>query len=75
MTDEAIGIRTMISRLEHIMECEYCDVPFDPIRHRWLCPRCKQKNSCCNGAPLDGGNAGRYAATDQPLFTLREGQG
>lgn len=34
------------------MDCVNCGQPFDPIRHRWLCPHCKHKNSCCEGAPL-----------------------
>lgn len=34
------------------MFCVNCDREFDPIRHRWLCPFCKVKNSCCEGAPL-----------------------
>lgn len=32
--------------------CVNCGVPFDVIRHRWLCPECKTKNSCCEGEPL-----------------------
>lgn len=37
-----------------MIECIACGEPFDPIKHRWLCPnpKCKQKNSCCEGAPL-----------------------
>lgn len=27
--------------------CQHCEVPFDPIAHRWLCPHCKTKNTCC----------------------------
>lgn len=38
--------------LEHRMECVQCGHVFDPIKHRWLCPECKHKNSCCEGAPL-----------------------
>lgn len=34
------------------MECVNCFREFDPIKHRWLCPHCKHKNSCCEGAPL-----------------------
>lgn len=34
------------------MPCEQCGRPFDPIRFRWLCPWCRFKNSCCQGAPL-----------------------
>jgi len=33
------------------MNCEYCGVPFDPVKTRWLCPWCKRKNHCCEGAP------------------------
>lgn len=39
--------------LEHRMECVNCGFEFDPIKFRWLCPSCKFKNSCCEGAPLD----------------------
>lgn len=34
------------------MECVSCGVEFDPIKYRWLCPECKHKNTCCEGAPL-----------------------
>lgn len=34
------------------MECANCGQEFDPIRYRWLCPHCKTKNTCCEGAPL-----------------------
>lgn len=34
------------------MECVACEREFDPIKHRWLCPHCHTKNSCCEGAPL-----------------------
>lgn len=29
------------------MPCQHCGEEFDPIRHRWLCPHCKTKNTCC----------------------------
>lgn len=38
--------------LMHRMECVQCGEWFDPIKYRWLCPECKHKNSCCEGAPL-----------------------
>lgn len=28
-------------------QCYNCEMPFDVIRHRYLCPNCKTKNSCC----------------------------
>lgn len=28
-------------------QCVNCELPFDTIRHRYLCPHCKTKNSCC----------------------------
>lgn len=34
------------------MECEVCGHLFDPISTRWLCPACKTKHNCCEGAPL-----------------------
>jgi hypothetical protein len=34
------------------MPCQNCGVPFDPNAHRWLCPHCRTKNTCCEGAPL-----------------------
>jgi hypothetical protein len=37
-----------VINLEHDWyRCQYCDEPFDPIPHRWLCPYCKGKNTCC----------------------------
>lgn len=27
--------------------CQHCEKPFDPISHRWLCPHCRAKNTCC----------------------------
>jgi rubredoxin len=47
--------------LEHKMECVNCGFEFDPIKYRWLCPHCKFKNSCCEGAPL---HAGEEQCTD-----------
>jgi hypothetical protein len=35
-----------------VIECEACDRPFDPVAHRYLCPWCKTKTTCCDGAPL-----------------------
>jgi len=34
--------------------CDACGEVFDPIACRWLCPNpgCRQKASCCEGAPL-----------------------
>jgi DNA-directed RNA polymerase subunit RPC12/RpoP len=37
--------------LEIAYLCIACEKPFDPTSHRWLCPHCKWKNSCCEGAP------------------------
>lgn len=34
------------------MPCQNCGIPFDPNAHRWLCPRCRVKNTCCEGEPL-----------------------
>lgn len=28
-------------------QCYNCQMPFDTIKHRYLCPHCKTKNSCC----------------------------
>ena len=39
------------SRLLHMIECDYCGTPYDGTRYRWLCPVCKMKSSCCEGAP------------------------
>jgi hypothetical protein len=33
------------------MTCEQCGQDFDPIATRWLCPHCKFKANCCDGAP------------------------
>lgn len=33
-------------------DCDNCSFPYDPTRHRWLCPSCGFKASCCEGAPL-----------------------
>jgi predicted Zn-ribbon and HTH transcriptional regulator len=33
------------------MDCCACGFAFDPIRYRWVCPKCKTKNTCCEGAP------------------------
>lgn len=41
------------------MDCDYCGSWFDPVETRWLCPHCKHKASCCDGAPL-------LAALDAP---------
>jgi hypothetical protein len=35
-----------------MIECDGCGFPYDGTRHRWLCPRCKLKSSCCEGAPI-----------------------
>jgi Zn finger protein HypA/HybF involved in hydrogenase expression len=35
-----------------MIECGNCGEPFEPVRTRWLCPRCKYKESCCEGEPL-----------------------
>lgn len=32
--------------------CNVCGYDFDPIATRWMCPHCKAKWSCCEGAPL-----------------------
>jgi hypothetical protein len=34
------------------MTCDYCDHEFEPTQTRWLCPACKAKHPCCDGAPL-----------------------
>jgi hypothetical protein len=34
------------------LSCAQCGYEFDPIRYRWLCPQCKLKTPCCDGAPL-----------------------
>jgi hypothetical protein len=34
-----------------MIECDYCGTPYDGTRYRWLCPVCKMKSSCCEGAP------------------------
>lgn len=34
-----------------MIECWKCERMFDPERFRWLCPFCKAKNACCDGAP------------------------
>lgn len=31
----------------YYMPCQHCGRDFDPIKHRWLCPWCKTKNTCC----------------------------
>lgn len=43
-----------------MIECDGCGFPYDGTRHRWLCPRCKLKSSCCEGAPCypEGANKG-----------------
>lgn len=33
------------------MECENCGEDFNPESSRWLCPVCKTKHHCCDGAP------------------------
>jgi len=32
--------------------CYTCRTPYDPVRHRWLCPTCHVKDNCCDGHPL-----------------------
>lgn len=34
------------------MICDNCEVAYDEIRHRWLCPTCGWKANCCEGEPL-----------------------
>ena len=34
-----------------MVECENCGFPYDGTAYRWLCPRCKFKGNCCEGAP------------------------
>lgn len=36
------------------MPCQHCEREFDPIRHRWLCPWCKTKNTCCEQGRTNG---------------------
>jgi len=38
--------------LDNALTCANCGYDFDPISSRWLCPRCKWKTPCCDGAPL-----------------------
>jgi len=32
-------------------ENEDCGRWFDPVATRWLCPWCRHKHGCCEGAP------------------------
>jgi len=32
--------------------CLNCDEVFDPATTNWMCPRCRHKWSCCEGAAL-----------------------
>lgn len=34
------------------MLCDVCGYDYDPIGSRWMCPHCKTKHPCCDGAPL-----------------------
>lgn len=38
------------------LTCFNCGHEFDPIRTRWLCPRCGYHTPCCDGAPLPVAN-------------------
>jgi hypothetical protein len=35
-----------------VITCDSCGHPYDGTACRWLCPVCKHKASCCEGAPL-----------------------
>ena len=35
------------------MPCDFCNVPYDPVATRWLCPNCHMKTNCCDGAPCE----------------------
>lgn len=35
-----------------MIECSHCGYVFDPVRSRWLCPQCHNKETCCEGEPL-----------------------
>jgi rubredoxin len=48
------------------MECVACGHVFDPIKYRWLCPECRTKNSCCEGAPLPADKLGSEPIPSQP---------
>jgi rubredoxin len=41
-------------------ECVGCGYGFDPVKYRWLCPKCHTKNSCCEGVPLPEESAFSY---------------
>lgn len=45
-------LRTLLAPAPAGLPCESCGREFDPIATRWLCPWCKHKANCCNGAPL-----------------------
>ncbi len=31
--------------------CGNCGYPYDPTATRWMCPECRWKDTCCEGAP------------------------
>lgn len=35
-----------------MIECYMCGREYDPTRHRWMCPYCRCKDTCCMGEPL-----------------------
>lgn len=35
-----------------MVECDNCAERFNAVAHRWRCPACGFKMSCCDGAPL-----------------------
>ena len=37
----------------NMITCDNCGQVYDGTWHRWLCPFCKTKSSCCEGAPCD----------------------
>ena len=48
-----------------MIECLNCGLPFDGTRHRWRCPACGMKDTCCEGEPY--AVAADHASTSFPL--------